>query len=60
MYAESHVLSPTRPRCAVDFHVLVLGKSSWPISAPTSDMAPPVELQKTLERFKQFYSKKHR
>jgi len=43
----------------IDFHALVLGTSSWPISAPTSDMTPPVELQKTLERFKQFYSKKH-
>lgn len=43
----------------VDFHVLVLGTSSWPLSAPTTDTTCPAELQKTMERFKQFYNKKH-
>lgn len=50
---------PAHPVLAVDFHVLVLGTSSWPLSAPVSDTAVPVEMQKTLERFKQFYSKKY-
>ena len=44
---------------AVDFNVLVLGTSSWPLNAPASDMTPPIELQKTLERFKHFYAKKY-
>lgn len=43
----------------VDFHVLVLGTSSWPLSAPPTDMTPPAEFQKTMDRFKQYYSKKH-
>lgn len=43
----------------MDFHVLVLGTSSWPLSAPPTDMTPPPEFQKTMDRFKQYYSKKH-
>ncbi|GAA6043698.1 hypothetical protein JCM8097_007485 [Rhodosporidiobolus ruineniae] len=43
----------------VDFHILVLGTSSWPLSAPNTKLIMPPELVKTKERFEQYYMNKH-
>lgn len=44
---------------SVDFHVLVLGTSSWPLTRPTTELKLPAELMKTYERFEGFYGSKH-
>ncbi|KAH8921932.1 Cullin-domain-containing protein [Atractiella rhizophila] len=44
---------------SVDFHVLVLGTSAWPLQAPTTEMDIPRELQKTHSRFVNYYQNKH-
>ncbi|GJN94519.1 hypothetical protein Rhopal_007602-T1 [Rhodotorula paludigena] len=44
---------------SIDFHVLVLGTSSWPLSAPNTKLNMPAELVKTKDRFEQYYMNKH-
>ena len=44
---------------AVDFHVLVLNTSAWPLSGQATDLKMPIELIKTRERFEGFYDHKH-
>lgn len=43
----------------VDFYSLVLGRSSWPLQAPTTEFSIPTELLPTYERFQRYYSVKH-
>ncbi|GAA6059887.1 hypothetical protein JCM10212_005270 [Sporobolomyces blumeae] len=43
----------------VDFSILVLGTSAWPLSAPSTQLNMPAELVKTKERFEAYYMNKH-
>ncbi|KAK9448784.1 Cullin [Limtongia smithiae] len=43
----------------VDFSILVLGTSSWPLSMVNTTFTLPEQLVKTYERFQMFYQTKH-
>lgn len=43
----------------VDFSMMVLGTNSWPLHPPKSDFTIPRELQRTHDRFIQFYNSMH-
>ncbi|GAA5919879.1 hypothetical protein JCM1841_002089 [Sporobolomyces salmonicolor] len=43
----------------VDFSILVLGTSAWPLSAPNTKLNMPAELVKTKDRFEGYYMNKH-
>ncbi|GAA6013402.1 hypothetical protein JCM10207_008831 [Rhodosporidiobolus poonsookiae] len=44
---------------SVDFNVLVLNTSSWPLQAPNTKLNMPPELVKTKERFEAYYMNQH-
>lgn len=43
----------------LDFSILVLGTAHWPLQPPVSAFNIPEELEKTIERFKNYYMQKH-
>jgi cullin 1 len=47
------------PLITVDFSILVLNTSSWPLTAPSTQFNLPSELIKSYDRFHKFYTTKH-
>ncbi|KAJ5744733.1 cullin-1 [Penicillium manginii] len=43
----------------VDSHFQILGTGFWPLNPPTTPFNAPTEINKTCERFQQFYFGKH-
>ncbi|KAL7750061.1 ubiquitin ligase (cullin) of SCF [Sorochytrium milnesiophthora] len=43
----------------LDFSVMVLSTSSWPLNPPTTNFNIPEELIRTYDRFQKFYQSKH-
>lgn len=56
---ENNVLEGDDLKNAVDSNYHILGTSFWPLSAPTTHFLPPEEINKTVTRFRNYYTEKH-
>ena len=43
----------------IDSYYNILGTGFWPLQPATTPFAPPIEIQRTYERFQTFYNSKH-
>lgn len=53
------ILSEDERRKALDFSIMVLGTSFWPLQAPTTNYNIPADVASSYNRFKTFYNDKH-
>jgi len=60
-YKDWHdkVLEDSREKRTVDSSYQILGTGFWPLNAPNTPFAPPVEVSKAIESFTRFYDQKH-
>lgn len=56
---QDKVLDDEDRKRSVDSHFQILGTGFWPLSPPTTNFTAPQEINKTTERFQQFYFDKH-
>ena len=53
------ILSDEEKSKSVDFSIMVLGTSFWPLQPPTSNYNIPADVASSYNRFKTFYNDKH-
>ncbi|KAF2154152.1 Cullin-domain-containing protein [Myriangium duriaei CBS 260.36] len=46
-------------KAVIDAYYNILGTGFWPLQPATTPFAPPIEIQRTYERFQNFYNSKH-
>ena len=56
---ENSVLEGEDLKNAVDSNYHILGTSFWPLSAPSTHFLPPEDINKTVTRFRNYYTDKH-
>jgi len=56
---ENNVLEGDDLKNAVDSNYHILGTSFWPLSPPSTHFLPPEEINKTVTRFRNYYTEKH-
>lgn len=60
-YKEWHdkILEDSNEKRLVDSSFQILGTGFWPLNAPNTPFAPPLEVSKAMESFTRFYDQKH-
>lgn len=60
-YKEWHdkILEDSNEKRTVDSSYQILGTGFWPLNAPNTPFAPPIEVGKAMESFTRFYDQKH-
>ena len=56
---EHSVLDGDDLKNAIDSNYHILGTNFWPLSAPSTQFLPPEEINKTVTRFRNYYTEKH-